>query len=80
MYNLLQVTDLSGYEHEGFRLEEPREDPCLQVEPIFLNGVYYNPSVPTWDTDTYKILKVRYSYKLIKTSNTITPCPLICID
>lgn len=75
VYNLLQVTDLSGYDHEGFRLEEPREDACLRLEPIFLNGVYYNPSVPTWDTDTYKILK---DLGLKVATNTIIRIPALC--
>ncbi|XP_072279933.1 alpha-2-macroglobulin-like [Pyxicephalus adspersus] len=75
VYDLLQVTDLSGYNHDGFFLEEPREDPCLQVEPIFLNGVYYNPSVPTWDADTYKILK---DLGLKVATNTIIRIPVLC--
>ncbi|KAM5141229.1 alpha-2-macroglobulin-like [Mantella aurantiaca] len=75
VYDLLQVTDLSGYHHEGFYLEETRDDPCLQVEPIFLNGVYYNPSVPTWDTDTYKILK---DLGLKVATNTIIRIPVLC--
>ncbi|CAI9578846.1 unnamed protein product [Staurois parvus] len=75
VYDLLQVTDLSGYYHEGLNLEEPREDPCLQVEPIFLNGVYYNPSVPTWDADTYKIMK---DLGLKVATNTIIRIPVLC--
>lgn len=62
IYHLLPVTDLFGYNHDGHYLEEEREDSCLKLDPIFKNGVYYKPSTPNWDTDTYAILKVSISF------------------
>ncbi|XP_066457148.1 alpha-2-macroglobulin-like isoform X1 [Eleutherodactylus coqui] len=75
VYDLLPVTDLSGYNHNGYYLEEEREDPCLQVEPIFQNGVYYSPSTPNWDTDSYTIFK---NLGLKVATNTMIRIPVIC--
>ncbi|XP_063819368.1 alpha-2-macroglobulin-like [Pseudophryne corroboree] len=57
VYDLLPVVDMSGYNHEGHYLEEQREDPCIKLEPIFMNGVYYNPSTPDGDIDAYETFK-----------------------
>ncbi|XP_056385116.1 alpha-2-macroglobulin-like isoform X3 [Hyla sarda] len=75
VYDLLPVTDLSGYNHNGNYLEEEREDPCLKLDPIFMNGVYYTPSTPTWDTDTYAILK---NLGLKVATNTMIRTPVVC--
>ncbi|XP_075699320.1 alpha-2-macroglobulin [Rhinoderma darwinii] len=75
IYDLLPVTDLSGYNHDGHYLEEEREDPCLKLEPIFMHGVYYRPSAPEWDTDSYAILK---SLGLKVATNTMVRIPVIC--
>ncbi|KAG8544762.1 hypothetical protein GDO81_021953 [Engystomops pustulosus] len=77
IYDLLPVTDLSGYNHDGHYLEEEREDACLKLEPIFMNGVYYNPSTPSWDTDAYNIIK---SLGLKAATNTFIRIPVICSD
>ncbi|XP_075467863.1 alpha-2-macroglobulin-like isoform X2 [Ascaphus truei] len=75
VYNLLPVQDLSGYNHEGHYLEEPRDDPCLKIEPIFMNGLYYNPTTPEWDTDAYMILK---DMGLKVFTNTNIRIPTLC--
>ncbi|XP_073402583.1 alpha-2-macroglobulin [Dendrobates tinctorius] len=77
IYNLLPITDLSGYNHGGHYLEEVREDPCLKLDPIFMNGVYYRPSAPNWDTDTYTILQ-RLGLKVA--TNMLVRIPVICTD
>ncbi|KAM8924771.1 alpha-2-macroglobulin [Pelodytes ibericus] len=75
IYDLLPVKELSGYDYEGYHLEEQREDPCLKADPIFLNGLYYNPSNPEWDTDTYTMLK---GLGLKVATNTIIRSPNLC--
>ncbi|XP_068111358.1 alpha-2-macroglobulin-like isoform X2 [Hyperolius riggenbachi] len=75
VYNLLEVTDLSGYHHNGHDLEEPAEDACLKLEPIFLNGVYYQPTLPPSEVDTYTILK---DFGLKVATNTIIRIPKPC--
>ncbi|OCT71339.1 hypothetical protein XELAEV_18034319mg [Xenopus laevis] len=73
--DLLPLKDLSGYDHDGKFLEEPWEDTCLSLEPIFLNGVYYTPLNPEDNTDTYTILK-NLGLKVF-TNNNIR-IPLVC--
>ncbi|XP_044155176.1 LOW QUALITY PROTEIN: alpha-2-macroglobulin-like [Bufo gargarizans] len=75
IYDLLPVTQLSGYNHNGHYLEEEREDPCLKLDPIFMNGVYYTPSTPNWNTDTYAIFK---SLGLKGATNMMIRIPIIC--
>ncbi|XP_041426097.1 alpha-2-macroglobulin isoform X2 [Xenopus laevis] len=75
IYDLLPLQDLSGYNHDGHFLEEPRDDPCLEMEPLFINGIYYMPSNPDWDTDTYTILK---SLGLKVFTNTKIRIPIVC--
>ncbi|KAG8435793.1 hypothetical protein GDO86_013654 [Hymenochirus boettgeri] len=75
IYDLLPLQDLSGYDHDGRYLEEPREDPCLSLEPVFMNGIYYTPSTPDWDKDTYSILK---SLGLKVFTNTNIRIPVVC--
>ncbi|OCT69765.1 hypothetical protein XELAEV_18036689mg [Xenopus laevis] len=75
IYDLLPLKDLSGYDHDGKFLEEPREDPCLSLEPILLNGIYYTPSNPEGDTDTYRILK---DLGLKVFTNTNIRIPVVC--
>ncbi|KAM4605845.1 alpha-2-macroglobulin-like [Discoglossus pictus] len=75
VYDLLPIKDLSGYNHDGHYLEEPRSDPCLQMEPIFMNGVYYRPSAPEGDTDAYKIFQ---SLGLKVSTNTNIRIPHLC--
>lgn len=77
IYHLLPVTDLFGYNHDGHYLEEEREDSCLKLDPIFKNGVYYKPSTPNWDTDTYAILK---NLGLKVATNTMVRIPVICVE
>ncbi|XP_075072226.1 alpha-2-macroglobulin-like [Mixophyes fleayi] len=57
VYDLLPVVDMSGYNHDGHYLEEQREDPCIKLEPVFMNGVFYRPSSPDGDIDAYEIFK-----------------------
>nr|XP_033779780.1 alpha-2-macroglobulin [Geotrypetes seraphini] len=57
VYKLLPLEYLSGYHHEGFNLEERREDGCVTAEQIFLNGFYYKPMDNTDGIDTYVILR-----------------------
>ncbi|KAM3912870.1 alpha-2-macroglobulin-like isoform 2-T3 [Leptodactylus fuscus] len=77
IYDLLPITDLSGYNHFGHYLEEEREDACLKLDPIFMNGVYYKPTTPTWDTDTYTMLK---NMGLKVATNRMMRIPVICVD
>ncbi|XP_053548778.1 alpha-2-macroglobulin isoform X2 [Bombina bombina] len=77
VYNLLPLQELSGYIHEGQFLEEARDDDCLQVEPIFMNGIYYTPSTPDGDIDTYTILK-NMGLKVI--TNTKIRIPRLCAE
>ncbi|XP_069609938.1 alpha-2-macroglobulin-like [Ranitomeya imitator] len=77
IYDLLPIADLSGYNHGEHYLEEEREDPCLKLDPIFMNGVYYRPSTPNWDTDTYTILQ---SLGLKVATNMLVRIPVICTD
>ncbi|KAM9325073.1 alpha-2-macroglobulin-like [Gastrophryne carolinensis] len=78
VYDLLPLTDLSGYMHEGFFLEEMREDPCIKLDPIFMNGVYYVPSAPKWDSDVYSILKIFGSWNI--TAHVSTGQPIVVLD
>ncbi|XP_068113698.1 LOW QUALITY PROTEIN: alpha-2-macroglobulin-like [Hyperolius riggenbachi] len=75
VYKLLQVTDLSGYNHDGHYLEEPSEEACLKLEPIFLNGVYYQPTLPPSEVDAYTILK---EFGLKVATNTLIRIPRPC--
>uniref|UniRef100_A0A1B8Y3Y4 Alpha-2-macroglobulin n=1 Tax=Xenopus tropicalis TaxID=8364 RepID=A0A1B8Y3Y4_XENTR len=75
IYDLLPLKDLSGYDHDGKFLEELRDDPCLPLEPMYINGIYYTPSNPDWDTDTYTILK---SLGLKVFTNTNIRTPVVC--
>lgn len=77
IYDLLPITDLYGYYHDGHSLEEEREDSCLKLDPIFMNGVYYKPSTPNWDTDTYAILK---NLGLKVATNTMVRIPVVCVE
>ncbi|KAM4704398.1 alpha-2-macroglobulin-like [Rhinophrynus dorsalis] len=72
VYDLLPVQDLTGYYHNGRFLEEPREDPCLDLKPIFMNGVYYTPTSPEWDTDAYFLFK-DLGLKVFTNTNIRTP-------
>ncbi|KAM4608152.1 alpha-2-macroglobulin-like [Discoglossus pictus] len=76
VYNLLPLKDLTGYDHDGHYLEETREDPCLQMEPIFMNGVYYRPTTPEGDTDAYEVFK---SLGLKVSTNTNIRTPHLCV-
>ncbi|XP_063818159.1 alpha-2-macroglobulin isoform X2 [Pseudophryne corroboree] len=75
VYDLLPVVDMSGYNHEGHYLEEQREDPCIKLEPIFMNGVYYNPSTPDGDIDAYETFK---QLGLKVATNTKIRIPVLC--
>ncbi|KAM4030483.1 alpha-2-macroglobulin isoform 2-T2 [Anomaloglossus baeobatrachus] len=75
IYDLLPITDLSGYNHGDHSLEDNRDDPCLKLDPIFMNGVYYRPSTPNWDTDTYTILQ---SLGLKVATNMMVRVPVLC--
>ncbi|KAG8435794.1 hypothetical protein GDO86_013655 [Hymenochirus boettgeri] len=75
VYNLLPLQDLSGYIHNGKYLEDLPEEPCLSLDPIFMNGVYYSPSTPSADKDTYKILE---SLGLKVFTNTVIRIPVVC--
>ncbi|XP_069506628.1 alpha-2-macroglobulin-like [Ambystoma mexicanum] len=58
VYDLLPVKDLTGYNHGGRFLEEANTEPCIKADPIFLNGLYYNPSSFSSEGDTYDIMKI----------------------
>ncbi|XP_053306303.1 alpha-2-macroglobulin isoform X2 [Spea bombifrons] len=77
IYELLPVVELFGYNHDGHYLEEPRDDPCVRADPIFINGLHYNPSSPAQDTDTYAIFK---ELGLKVSTNTNIRSPTLCLQ
>ncbi|XP_075072211.1 alpha-2-macroglobulin-like isoform X2 [Mixophyes fleayi] len=77
VYDLLPLVDMSGYNHDGHYLEEQREDPCIKLEPVFMNGVFYRPSSLDGAIDAYSIFK-QLGLKVATNSRIRTP--VLCTE
>ncbi|XP_069506627.1 alpha-2-macroglobulin-like [Ambystoma mexicanum] len=75
VYDLLPVKDLTGYNHGGRFLEEANTEPCINADPIFMNGLYYNPSSLSSEGDTYDIMRLM-GLKVV--TNSAIRKPQIC--
>ncbi|XP_038615592.1 ovostatin-like [Tachyglossus aculeatus] len=57
VYNSLHVWDLYGYYFNGLNLDDSKEEPCIQRENIYSNGIYYTPVDADFGRDAYDVVR-----------------------
>ncbi|XP_039770474.1 ovostatin [Ornithorhynchus anatinus] len=57
VYNNLQVWNRYGYYFNGLNLEDSKQEPCIQRENIYSNGIYYTPVEADFGRDAYDVVR-----------------------
>ncbi|XP_044278136.1 alpha-2-macroglobulin [Varanus komodoensis] len=78
IFNLLPVTSLRGYYHDGYSLEETDVNPCIPARTIIVDGIRYQAVSFGYNVgDTYEILK-EFGVKVFTSTKIHKPniCPV----